>query len=394
MQEDKQPVPVHTLDDLLQGLLSDLGLHSFVINILDQAILLAAVLLVAMGIGYVFRRFLLKGISRLANRTHYTWDDLLLEHNVIRNLLKIVPAILIYMLLPFFFNEGRDLISLLRKFCVIYIIFVFLLALNGLILAMYDHYRRKKINRVRSLKGLIQVFQVLIFFIGAIVMIGVLVNKSPTVLFAGLGASAAIFSLVFKDPLVSFVAGVQLSLNDIIRPGDWVTLADQKTDGIVQEIGLITVKIKNFDNSISTVPPTVLLTNTFKNWREMVESGGRLVVKPIYVDKASVKQCTPEMLDKLRQEFPVLKDPLSGTTQPPTNTQVFRIYLEKYLEKSSEVNQQMEVRVAQMEITDRGVPIQLYFFCTNKDNKEYERIQSDIFDYAIGILPMFELVLK
>ena len=254
-----------------------------------------------------------------------------------------------------------------------------------------DVYSEKAKAKNHPMKGFIQVLQVLLFFVGGIIMIAILVNKSPASLFAGLGASAAVLMLVFKDSILGFVAGIQLSANDMVRLGDWVTIPSSNANGIVQEITLNTVKIQNFDNTISTIPPYSLVNNSFQNWRGMVESGGRRVMKNITLDLTTLKFCTPEMLDTFRKEIPLLADYQPEEGVIPTNSQVYRVYIERYLCSLPVVNQDLDLIISQKETTEYGVPIQVYFFSRNKIWKEYERIQSDIFDHLFAMVPKFDL---
>ena len=322
---------------------------------------------------------------------HYFWDTLLIKRRVIHNLVHAIPGILVYTLLPMAFIRGKELLLISQKVCAVYIVFVLLLAINGFILVAMDIYNHREVSKNRSIKGFVQVLQVLAFFIGGIVIIAILVNKSPATLFAGLGASAAILMLVFKDTILGFVAGIQLSANDMLRPGDWITVPGSNANGIVQEITLNTVKIQNFDNTISTIPPYTLVNNSFQNWRGMVESGGRRVMKSIFLDLNTIKFCTPEMLDNMRKEIPLLADykPDEGVT--PTNSQMFRVYVERYLTSLPVVNTDLDLIISQLQSTEYGVPIQIYFFSRNKVWKEYERIQSDIFDHFFAMIPLFEL---
>ena len=296
-----------------------------------------------------------------------------------------------YMLLPMAFVHGKTLLLVSQKICVIYMIFTLLLALNSSLLMLLDILSAKEKLKDRPMKGFIQVLQVLVFFIGGIVIVAIIVDKSPATLFAGLGASAAILMLVFKDSILGFVAGIQLSANDMIRPGDWVTIPSTNANGIVEEITLNTVKIQNFDNTISTVPPYSLVNGSFQNWRGMTESGGRRVMKSIFLDLTTLKFCTPEMLDTFRKEIPLLADYQPEEGVIPTNSQVFRVYVERYLCSLPVVNQDLDLIISQKEATEYGVPIQIYFFSRNKIWKEYERIQSDIFDHFFAMIPKFEL---
>ena len=315
----------------------------------------------------------------------------MVKHKVIHHLIHILPGILMYMLLPMAFVHGKTLLLVSQKICVIYMIFALLLALNSSLLMLLDILSAKEKLKDRPMKGFIQVLQVLVFFIGGIVIVAIIVDKSPATLFAGLGASAAILMLVFKDSILGFVAGIQLSANDMIRPGDWVTIPSTNAKGIVEEITLNTVKIQNFDNTISTVPPYSLVNGSFQNWRGMTESGGRRVMKSIFLDLTTLKFCTPEMLDTFRKEIPLLADYQPEEGVIPTNSQVFRVYVERYLCSLPVVNQDLDLIISQKEATEYGVPIQIYFFSRNKIWKEYERIQSDLFDHFFAMIPKFEL---
>lgn len=315
----------------------------------------------------------------------------MVKHKVIHHLIHILPGILMYMLLPMAFVHGKTLLLVSQKICVIYMIFALLLALNSSLLMLLDILSAKEKLKDRPMKGFIQVLQVLVFFIGGIVIVAIIVDKSPATLFAGLGASAAILMLVFKDSILGFVAGIQLSANDMIRPGDWVTIPSTNANGIVEEITLNTVKIQNFDNTISTVPPYSLVNGSFQNWRGMTESGGRRVMKSIFLDLTTLKFCTSEMLDTFRKEIPLLADYQPEEGVIPTNSQVFRVYVERYLCSLPVVNQDLDLIISQKEATEYGVPIQIYFFSRNKIWKEYERIQSDIFDHFFAMIPKFEL---
>ena len=243
------------------------------------------------------------------------------------------------------------------------------------------------------MKGLVQVFQVLLFFIGGIIIISVLINQSPTTLFAGLGASAAVLMLVFKDSILGFVAGVQLSANDMVRIGDWIQLPDGSANGIVQEITLNTVKIKNWDNTISTVPPYTLVNTTFRNWRGMQESGGRRVNKTIKLDMSTLKFCTPEMMNHICKEIPLMDNISQINSDMPTNVQLYRTYIERYLRSHPIVNANLDLIISQKEPTEYGLPIEVYFFLSDKVWNEFERIQSDIFDHLLVMVKVFDLAL-
>lgn len=379
------------LGSWMNGILIGWGVDPKIANTFDEMIIAALLVILAIGLDYLCQAIFVGSMKKLAQHTHYQWDSLLLKRKVVHHLVHTIPGILVYALLPLAFIRGKGLLLLSQKICAVYIVFALLLAINGFILVFLDMYNMRQVNKNRPIKGFMQVLQVLLFFIGGIVIIAILIGKSPASLFAGLGASAAILMLVFKDTILGFVAGIQLSANDMLRPGDWITVPGSNANGIVQEITLNTVKIQNFDNTISTIPPYTLVSASFQNWRGMVESGGRRVMKSIFLDLNTIKFCTPDMLNTFRKEIPLLADykPDEGVT--PTNSQMFRVYVEKYLTSLPIVNTDLDLIISQLQSTEYGVPIQIYFFSRNKIWKEYERIQSDIFDHFFAMIPKFEL---
>ena len=379
------------LGSWMNGILIGWGVDPKIANTFDEMIIAALLVILAIGLDYLCQAIVVGSMKKLAQHTHYQWDSLLLKRKVVHHLVHTIPGILVYALLPLAFIRGKGLLLLSQKICAVYIVFALLLAINGFILVFLDMYNMRQVNKNRPIKGFMQVLQVLLFFIGGIVIIAILIGKSPASLFAGLGASAAILMLVFKDTILGFVAGIQLSANDMLRPGDWITVPGSNANGIVQEITLNTVKIQNFDNTISTIPPYTLVSASFQNWRGMVESGGRRVMKSIFLDLNTIKFCTPDMLNTFRKEIPLLADykPDEGVT--PTNSQMFRVYVEKYLTSLPVVNTDLDLIISQLQSTEYGVPIQIYFFSRNKIWKEYERIQSDIFDHFFAMIPKFEL---
>ena len=379
------------LGSWMNGILIGWGVDPKIANTFDEMIIAALLVILAIGLDYLCQAIFVGSMKKLAQHTHYQWDSLLLKRKVVHHLVHTIPGILVYALLPLAFIRGKGLLLLSQKICAVYIVFALLLAINGFILVFLDMYNMRQVNKNRPIKGFMQVLQVLLFFIGGIVIIAILIGKSPASLFAGLGASAAILMLVFKDTILGFVAGIQLSANDMLRPGDWITVPGSNANGIVQEITLNTVKIQNFDNTISTIPPYTLVSASFQNWRGMVESGGRRVMKSIFLDLNTIKFCTPDMLNTFRKEIPLLADykPDEGVT--PTNSQMFRVYVEKYLTSLPVVNTDLDLIISQLQSTEYGVPIQIYFFSRNKIWKEYKRIQSDIFDHFFAMIPKFEL---
>lgn len=377
------------MNDTLMGW----GMNPTIVNRLDETLIVVLMIAVAVGINYLCQAILLGGMKQYTHRKPRQWNTLLMKRRVFHHLVHTLPAFLVYVLLPMAFVRGKELLVISQKICAIYIVVSLLLALNGLLLMVLDIFNAKESMKNRPMKGFVQVLQVLLFFVAGIIVVSILVNKSPASLFAGLGASAAILMLVFKDTILGFVAGIQLSANDMVRPGDWITLPSGGANGIVQEITLNTVKIQNFDNTISTVPPYTLVNTPFQNWRGMAESGGRRVMKNITIDLNTLQFCTPEMLDRYRKEIPLMADYRPADGVVPTNSQVYRVYIERYLCSLPVVNQELDLIITQKEATMYGLPIQVYFFSRNKVWKEYECIQSDIFDHLLAMVPKFDLKL-
>ena len=394
----------------MNKILIDWGIDPKVADRFDETIIALLMIAIAIGLNYLCQAILIGGMKQYTRRKPHLWNTLLMKRKVFHNLIHTIPAILVYALLPMAFMRGKELLVISQKACAIYIIFSLLLAINGILLMIMDIYDGKETMKNRPMKGFIQVLQVLLFFIGGIVIISILVNKSPASLFAGLGASAAILMLVFKDSIMGFVSGVQLSANDMLKVGDWIEMPKYGANGTVIEVTLNTVKVRNWDNTITTIPPYLLVSDSFQNWRGMRESGGRRVKRSINIDMTSVRFCTPEMLAKYRK-IQLLKDYVEQTEEViekynvengidnsilvngrrQTNLGVFRAYLTAYLKSLPDVNQELTCMVRQLQPTDRGIPIELYFFCALKDWVPYEGVQADVFDHVLAIIPEFDL---
>ena len=382
-----------SLGSWMNEILIDWGVDPKLANMFDETIIAVLMIGVSIGLDYLCQAIFVGGMKHYTKRAPHQWNTLLMKRRVVHHLIHILPGVLVYFLLPLAFVRGKEILDFSQKICAVYIIAAILFTINGLLLVMLDVYNARDKQKNRPMKGFVQVLQVLLFFIGGIVIIAVLVNKSPMTLFAGLGASAAVLMLVFKDSILGFVAGVQLSANDMLRIGDWIQLPNGVANGTVEEITLNTVKIRNWDETISTVPPYTLGNNSFQNWRGMQESGGRRVNKNIYLDMTTLKFCTPEDLDAIRKNVPLMADYQPAEGEVPTNSQLYRIYIERYLRSLPVVNQDMDLIISQKEPTTYGVPIQVYFFSRNKVWREYERIQSDIFDHLLAIVGKFDLKL-
>ena len=361
----------------------------------DETIIALLMIALSVGLDYLCQAIFVGGMKHYTKRSPHKWNTLLMKRKVIHHLIHILPGILVYYLLPLAFVRGKGMLDFSQKVCVVYIITAILLTINGMLLVMLDVYNSRDTPKNRPVKGFVQVLQVLLFFIGSIVIVAVLMNKSPMTLFAGLGASAAVLMLVFKDSILGFVAGVQLSANDMVRIGDWIALPNNVANGIVTEITLNTVKIQNWDKTISTVPPYSLVNNSFQNWRGMEESGGRRIKRAVHIDMNSVKFCTPEMLERFCRlegvrEYVDYKKELSPQSRL-TNIGLFRAYLDRYIRALPECNGDLMILVRYLEATDKGMPLEIYFFTKRKEWPLYEALQADVLDHIMAVLPEFDL---
>lgn len=395
----------------IDQLLVSWGMSPSLADTLDQFVAFAVVLIIAFMADALCRGILLRIVPRLVKRTKASWDDIVFDRKVMVHLSRMAAPVIIFYFVPVAFAETNSFtLDLILRFCRIYIIISLLSFINSLLKAVYNVYSEREQFRDRPLKGMLQTMQVILWFVGIIIVVSILIGKSPLSLLAGLGASAAILMLVFKDSIMGFVSGVQLSANDMLKVGDWIAMPKYGADGTVIEVTLNTVKVRNWDNTITTIPPYLLISDSFQNWRGMRESGGRRVKRSINIDMTSVKFCTPEMLDKYRK-IRLLKDYVEQTEQVvkqyneehgidnsilvngrrQTNLGVFRAYLTAYLQSLPDINQELTCMVRQLQPTDHGIPMELYFFCALKDWVPYEAVQSDVFDHVLAIIPEFDL---
>ena len=399
------------LFELIDSWLVACGLTASGADRLDQFIVFALLLLLAFGLGVVCHYVLLHVVAAVVKRTRVTWDDILFDRSVLIHLSRMVAPLVLSITLPMAFaGKESATLQLVQRICDIFILVSFLSFINALLKAIYTVYSGQEQLRDRPLKGLLQTAQVALWFVGGIVIIAILIDKSPLSLLAGLGASAAVLMLIFKDSIMGVVSGVQLSANNMLKVGDWIAMPKYGADGTVIEVTLNTVKVRNWDNTITTIPPYLLVSDSFQNWRGMKESGGRRVKRSVNIDMNSVRFCTPEMLDKYRrikllanyieQTEQVIKEYnaaqkidnsvlVNGRRQ--TNLGVFRAYLGAYLRNLPDVRDDMTLLVRHLQPTDHGIPLELYFFTRTTDWEPYERIQADVFDHLLAIVPEFDL---
>jgi small-conductance mechanosensitive channel len=361
---------------------------AFIIDIAATAV----VILIGTGTNWIcqsiFRWVSKHNLKLIASK----WHPYLAKRKLGNRIILLIPGLVMYMLPYIIFEKGDNMIRILHRGDIVFILIVFIMIANSILLAFLDVYSTTEKNKSHPLQGLIQGLQVLLYFVGGIIITAVLIDKSPVVLLTGLGASAAVLMLIFKDSILGFVAGVQLSQNNMLRLGDWIQMPDGSANGTVEEITLNTVKVRNWDNTLSMIPPYTLVTTTFKNWRGMQESGGRRADKCIYLDMTTLEIYTAEMIADLRKDVPLMNSALKDSKpEPLTNIQLYRMYIETYLRQHKEVNTGLDIIVTQKEATAYGLPVEVYFFLKDKRWADFERKQSDIFDHLMTMAHEFGL---
>lgn len=354
----------------------------------------AVVLMIAAGVGinwgiqWLFAWIMEKREKNKRSR----WHGYLVKRRLGHHLLLLIPGMLLYVLPYLFYKTDDQMVRYLHRADIIFMLTVLIRILNAVLFCFLDFYSTTDKNKKHPLKGLVQALQVILYFVGGIIIVAVLIDKSPAVLLTGLGASAAVLMLIFKDSILGFVAGVQLSQNNMVRIGDWIQMTDDSANGTVEEITLNTVKVRNWDNTITMIPPYTLVSAPFKNWRGMQESGGRRADKRIFIDINSLMVCTDDMISKIRADLPLMaENKEDNASEILTNIQLYRLYIERYLRHNPDVNQSLDIIVTQKEATPFGLPIEVYFFTREKAWAVYEKKQSDIFDHLMTIAPDFGL---
>lgn len=352
---------------------------------------------------FIARKWLSKLIKKIVGRTKNTWDDILYDQGFFRKLSALIPPVAAYIILSFIDWEFK---GILRRLVDIWLIIVILFIITSLLTAINRIYESYPISKNRPITFFIQLIKVFLYTVVAITIVSVLVNKSPEHLIVGLSAFAAVLLLIFKDSILGFVAGIQLTANRMIRIGDWIQMDKNNANGTVLEINLYTVKVQNWDMTISTIPTYQMVSESFTNWRGMQESDGRRIMRSINVDIHSVhflshdeiqkfttsaflKDYIDQMLDKLGN---INKDKITILDERKlTNIGIFRYYMDAWLEANPEININMTHMVRQLQPGPTGMPIQIYCFSADKQWVNYEKIQADIFDHIMAVLPEFGL---
>ena len=380
---------METINNELMMWLQQLGVAEGGLLVVQRVVVIMGILLIAYVLDLICRKVVMPGVRKVTAKTQSTWDDYLLSDEVMTNVCHLIPPIVVYVLIPFAFPYEPNFLSLVLKICTIYITVVVMKLICAFLTSLYTISSEHEKLKNHSMKGFYQMLKLIVVCIGVIIIISELISKDPIAILTGLGAGTAILMLVFQDTIKGLVAGIQLTANDMVRPGDWITMPKYGADGDVMEVSLTTVKVRNWDKTITTVPPYALVNDSFQNWRGMFDIGGRRVKRSIHIDMNTVRFCTEEELAHFKQQ-PWMEG-FEETGKEEVNLYLFRHYLDYYLRHHPKVNQDMIMLVRQLQPTEHGMPIELYFFSANTAWVKYEALQAEVFDHVLAVVHRFGL---
>lgn len=394
----------------VQDWLSSFGMTEKQAVLLASVIAFISVLFLSWLVYQILNRVVIHYLRKLALHTQTSWDNILFEQKVFRRLSHLVPAIIIHYGVTFAMSDFPSAVKGIQLATYLYIVVVGIMVINALLNSFHEIYNTLPVSQNRSIKGLVQVVKIFTYILGFGMFISIILQKDLTTFFAGLGAMAAVILLIFKDSILGFVAGIQLSANDMVRLGDWIEMPSRNADGNIIDISLNTVKVQNFDQTISTIPPYALITESFTNWRGMEESGGRRIKRSVSIDMKSIHFLSPEEIERFKK-IQIIRDyiekreveveqynkdhgvddslPVNGRRL--TNIGTFRKYVEEYLKHHPKIHNDMTFLVRHLQPTDKGLPVQIYVFSKDQRWAYYEALQADIFDHILAVIPQFNL---
>jgi miniconductance mechanosensitive channel len=379
-------------------------------EILKTLVIISIILVLGILVNWMAKGIIAQVLGRLVKRSNTHWDDALYEHEVFHKLSHLAPVLVVYLLGPAAFSEFPTLEKFAYNMAYIYIVVVAWMVLNAFFNAILTIYEGYDISKARPIKGYIQILKILFGFVGIILVLSILLNRSPLYFFTGLGAMTAVLMLIFKDTILGFVGGVQITANNLVQIGDWIEMPKYNADGDVIDITLHTVLVQNWDRTITSIPAYALISESFRNWRGMVQSGGRRIKRSVFIDVKSIKFCDEAMLEKFEKIY-LIKDyvksrkaeidkynsehefdtAIEANGRRMTNVGTFRVYLFNYLKNHPRINHEMICMVRQLEPTEKGLPMEIYAFTADTAWVNYESIQSDIFDHVLSVAPIFDL---
>ena len=396
--------------ELLQTWLQGHGIGDGLTFYVARGVAVLIVLLVSVIANFVAKRYILSSITYIISRSKTKWDDAILHQRVPNRLAQLAPAMVIFVLAPYALEGMEGTMVVVRGAVQIYMIIMLTLALDSTLNAAEEIYRSFRASKEIPIKGFIQISKIALYFLSAIFIISILLNKTPLYLLSGIGALTAVLMLIFRDAILGFVAGIQLSANRMVANGDWIAMPNYGADGDVMEVTLTTVKVQNWDKTVTTIPTYALISESFKNWRGMQESGGRRIKRAVNIDISSIRFCDEEMLERFEkiqyiseyidtkkhelEEFNKVTN-VDNTSlangRRMTNVGSFRAYVQAYLLNHPMINKEMTFLIRQLAPTEYGLPIEIYVFSKDKVWANYEAIQADIFDHILAVVPEFGL---
>ena len=396
--------------ELLQTWLQGHGMNEGLTFYFARGMAAVVVLLLSVTVNYIAKRYILKSLTYVITRSKTKWDDAILHQGAPNRLAHLAPALVIYVLTPFALEGMETTIAVIRGATQIYMIIVLMLVLDSLLNTVEEIYRGFRASKEIPIKGFIQISKIALYFVSAIFVISILLNKTPFFLLSGIGALTAVLMLIFRDAILGFVAGIQLAANKMVANGDWIEMPKYGADGDVLEVTLTTVKVQNWDKTVTTIPTYALISESFKNWRGMQESGGRRIKRSVNIDMNSIRFCDEEMLERfgkiqyISEYIETKKAELEEFNQSikadnaslangrrMTNVGTFRAYVKAYLLNHPMISKEMTFLVRQLQPTENGLPIEVYVFSRDKVWANYEAIQADIFDHILAVVPEFDL---
>jgi len=371
---------------------------------------LAALLILVLLTGWASRRFLAPLLEEAVARSTIKWDDTLVEHLFFKRLAYLVPTVAVYLACDLIYPPASPSGILFKRITLIFFVIISVRVLDAFLQAAHDIYRTHGATKTKPIRGYIQAITIVVYIMAGIFIVAIATNQSPWGILTVFGGLTAVLILVFKDTLLGFVASIQLSANDMVRVGDWIEMPKYGADGDVVDVSINTIKVRNWDKTIATIPTYALVSDSFKNWRGMTESGGRRIKRALFLDMNSVTFCNEEMLARFgkiellkpyleskRAEINAYNSEHRGDPGSPlndrqqTNIGVFRAYIVAYLRSHPKIRQDMTFLVRHLEPTAQGLPMEIYVFSREQAWADYEAIQADIFDHILAAVPEFGL---
>ena len=372
----------------IEQLLASTSLTGGWLSFVTLSMLFATVALIAWLVYLLCIKIVSPLAARITSHTDVVWDDYLFNPQIIRAACNIVPAIIVWMLMPPIFSDHPIIQSLILKATAIYITIATMRLVTTFIgsLKLFDNDNDKRSATQQYLHSFCGVLKIIVLFLGVIIIISIIIDRSPLTLLAGLGATSAVLMLVFKDSITGLVAGIRLTSNNMVRKGDWITMDKAGANGVVEDITLSTVKVRNFDQTIVTVPPQKLIEDSFQNWQGMQEGIGRRVKRVLYIDFRSIAIVNDELKQKLAADGLMKKEEMKGEV---VNLTLFRRYMDRWLAQRDDVVKEATYFVRQLEPTANGLPIEIYFFLKQKEWKSYENHLAEIMERMYALVPVF-----